>query len=336
VAVVASHAPGEHLEACLRSIERERLAAVVVDDGSPHGCVSAIASRWPLTRVVRLERNRGFAAAANAGIAALDRSPASEHGARWVLFLNDDARLEPGFVAAIRPHLDEASPFSMLGALRLRADDPERIDSAGLELGTDGGARDWLGGEPVSSAPREPVEIFGPSGGAALVRLELLTRVGGFEESYFAYFEDVDLTLRARALGARALLVPDARVLHLGGATARARAYRRLVWLERNRVRTVLRHYPAALAAPCLARAVTGAAERALGGNRARFEADRGAPRASGLTRPLAALAHLEGWLRAALRAPSDRHFQARHRGSDELAGLASWIGAPGSSRGTA
>ncbi len=324
-AIVASHRPGDHLACCLASLASEQLDVVVVDDGSAAGVASAVARGFPRVRIVRSAQNRGFAASANAGLAEiLHSAPESERPA-WVLLLNDDATLEPGFCAVVSPHLLTPEPWSMLAALRLRDDDPERIDSAGLVLTAEGDGTDWLADEPCARAPRMPVEILGPSAGAALYRLELLAGLGGFEASFTAYFEDLDLALRARARGARALLLPDARVRHRGGTTTRTRAYRRLVWLERNRLRTVVRHFPRALAVGCIGRAIRSAVARAVATTAGTRHAG-GTHTGSGVSSLLAAVAHVEGWTRAALNAPSDLWWRTHGAPVVAPAELRRWI----------
>jgi len=292
----------------------------VVDNGSAGAevrrIVRRIASTHERCRVVRSDRNLGFAAGANAGIeAARAGTPAGEPADRsWLLLLNDDAELVPGFADAARRAIVTNLDVGLFSALRLRHADPGRIDSAGLELVSGGGVRDWLADESVDRAPLAPVEILGPSGGAALYRADVLERLGGFEPSFFAFFEDVDLALRARAAGERALLIPDARVLHRGGATARTRRYRRLVWLERNRVRLGIRHFPAlGLAGRSASRPPT---PRLVGGG-------------SGLPGALALLAHAEAWLRALLRAPSDLRWRSKRLQPIVVTEIARWRAAP-------
>src|SRR5207247_10545644 len=89
---------------------------------------------------------------------------------------------------------------------------------------------------------REPYEVFGATGGGALFRTQMLEDVGGFDETFFAFFEDVDLAWRARAFGWRALYAPGAVVYHHHSATARHGSPAKLHLVGRNRVRTLAKN----------------------------------------------------------------------------------------------
>ncbi len=106
----------------------------------------------------------------------------------------------------------------MVAGVLLQAEAPDRIDSAGIELDTTLRSWDYLWNEPVSAlaAAGDPV---GPCGGAAAYRLRPFQELGGFDETLFAYWEDVDLALRFRAAGWTCALAPGARALHEHGQT---------------------------------------------------------------------------------------------------------------------
>jgi hypothetical protein len=228
----------ELLAAALSSLDRQTLEAdvVVVDNGSSDGTAAMVAERFPRVRVVRLDRNVGFGAAVNRGAAeALD-------GTDVLVLVNNDVECEPVFVERIvEPFADPT--VGMAAGVLLQADDPELVDSAGIEL--DGTLRsyDALWNEPAAGLAHagDPV---GPCGGAAAYRLDAFRAVGGFDDAFFAYWEDVDLALRLRLLGWRCVLAPSARALHrhgqtVGAGSPRARsldAYGRGFVLARYRV----------------------------------------------------------------------------------------------------
>ena len=87
-------------------------------------------------------------------------------------------------------------------------------------------------------------EVFGPSGAAALYRRDWLVRLGGFDESYFCYFEDVDLNLRLQVAGGRCLYVPAARVRHVGGASSGGLSAFTIYHSQRNLVWTFVKSMP--------------------------------------------------------------------------------------------
>ena len=192
---------------------------LVVDNGSSDGTAELLRERG--VEHVALRRNVGFAAAINLGAAR-------DEGAR-VLSLNADTVLEPGAVAALAEGLD-ADPG--LGGVQPRILQLEgdaagrpgaaRLYSAGMALPADGRAVETGAGEAQSERWPRRREIFGVCGAACLLRRDLFTDLGGYDETYFAFYEDVDLNVRARIAGRRFAYVPAAVVWHLGNASWQA------------------------------------------------------------------------------------------------------------------
>jgi GT2 family glycosyltransferase len=124
------------------------------------------------------------------------------------------------------------------------ADRPTMINSTGLCVDRAAIVWDRRGGEIEDGREAEPIEVFGPSAGAALYRREMLLEVGLFDEEFFAYLEDADLAWRARRHGWRCLYVPDARVLHRHSATGGEGSPFKSFHLGRNKVWMVVKNYP--------------------------------------------------------------------------------------------
>jgi len=208
------------LRTCIAALENQtgvELEMMVVDNGSTDGSAGWLAEEGIPHRA--LPRNLGFAPAVNMGIEGTD-SP-------WVLVLNSDAVVEPDavsrLVAALEadPSLGGVQPriLSLIRGRSLSPDDPNAlIYSLGQALTADGRAREDGIGQPQGSRRIAAREIFGVCGAACLFRREMLDLVGGYEEDYFAFYEDVDLNVRARIAGWRFGLVPDAVVWHVGNA----------------------------------------------------------------------------------------------------------------------
>lgn len=238
-AIVVNHQGRELLAACLASLD-EALAEVagateliVVDNASDDGSVRYVRERHPEVELVVLDRNRGFAAAVNE---ALRRSRS-----HWVLLLNNDATLER---TAARLLLDTGGRSADVGsvAAQLRFAGADAINSAGIVVDTLGVASDRLLGEPAASSEREPVDVFGASGGAALYRRAMLEDVGGFDGSFFVYLEDADLAWRARMRGWRCLYEPRAVAHHRYSATAVHGSGFKYFHAGRNRVRLLAKN----------------------------------------------------------------------------------------------
>ena len=247
--------------ACLQRVVPQLEAGelcVVSDNGSEDGSEVEVRARFPQVRYVQNQTNLGFAGGVNAGIrAALDCAP------DWLLVLNNDTEPGPDLLARLRENAAAQPPrVAALQPLLVSTQDPDRIDSAGLELRWFPGARDAEQGlRDAPTAPRcQP--IFGACGAAALYRASALERTGLFDAELFVLFEDVDLAFRLRAAGYEARLLRDVGLPHRRGVSASrgarasvARARRRL-WVQRNTIALALRYWPThrlVLALPVLA-----------------------------------------------------------------------------------
>lgn len=206
---------------------------IVVDDGSTEDIAGAVARDYPGVRVLRLERNRGFAVAVNRGIR-------SASGAR-ILLLNNDVTLAPGCLDALL-----SADAAMAAPLLLWRDDPATIYSAGDRIRRDGrpeaiGFRAQREGFAFEERP------LGVTAACGLFDRQLFEVVGLLEESFVAYFEDADLCLRARLAGFDAAVVPEAVAYHVGSASIQRNTWWRSAQCCRNHALLVLRCFPAAI-----------------------------------------------------------------------------------------
>lgn len=220
------------LDACVASV----LAAgdadhvIVVDNGG-----GAVAD--PKVDLVRPSRNLGFGGGANAGFRR-----AVELGATAIALLNDDIEVAAGW---LRPLLAALDGDTTLGAVQpkllLAGSDPARINSVGVAVGGDGAGRDIGYGEmdgPEFAGDR-PIDLF--TGGAVLFRATFLQATGGFDETYFLYYEDLDLARRGAALGWTYRCVPASIGLHRVSASTAQLGDTARYWQERNRLRFAFR-----------------------------------------------------------------------------------------------
>jgi len=216
----------------------DRDELLVVDNASTDGIEHELPRLAPDARLLPMGANLGFAAAANAGVAAASGD--------LVVLLNPDAIVAPGWSEAIRRPW--GGEFGAWMGLVLLAD--------GAAINTSGGVLHFTGlgwagqmGQPAASAPRAPVEVGFLSGACLAVPRERWQRAGGFPEDFFMYCEDVDLSLRFRLFGDRLAVAPDAKVCHDYDFDKGPRKWR---MLERNRWATVIRTYPTPLLAAVL------------------------------------------------------------------------------------
>lgn len=204
----------DYIGKCLRSLTGEPARVIVVDNGSTDGSRELVRERFPEAALVCLDRNYGFCRAVNEGIAASKTT--------YVILLNNDTEVEPGFVRALEQPL-ERHPEVFSGAAQIRnMRDPDRIDDAGdyyCALG-------WafaLGKDRPKAAYQRARGIFAACGAAAIYRRKIFAEIGCMDENHFAYLEDIDLGYRARINGYHNLYIPQAVVYHAGSAVSGSR-----------------------------------------------------------------------------------------------------------------
>lgn len=202
------------LEEMLPSLERQTFrdfSTIVVDDCSTDDSVAYLRQRWPLVEVIELSRNGGVTAAMNVALGAAQ--------SELVGLFNNDMELAPECLAELVSAIDSHPAVGSATPKMLDFVDRERIDGAGDELNWRGGGRRRGHGERDAGQYDRPQEVFGPCGGAALYRQAALNVVGGFDEAYFAYYEDIDWAFRAQLAGLGCRYVPTAVLYHRGSAT---------------------------------------------------------------------------------------------------------------------
>lgn len=239
--MVPSLACDANLRDCVASLlgqDWEKLT-IVVADNSGAGKAAAMFGSEPRVKVIRMPSNAGFGAAVNRGF---EQFPADYLGT-----INDDAVAAPDCIRRLVEELEE-NPAAGMAAPKILLAGTDRLDSAGMNIAPDGSSRQRGHGEPEHFY-NEPGEVLLPSGCAALYRAEMLCEIGFFPEDFFLYCEDTDLGLRARWAGWSCIFVPGARVVHRYSASA-GRASALKAWLvERNRLRLVVRVFPASMVA---------------------------------------------------------------------------------------
>jgi N-acetylglucosaminyl-diphospho-decaprenol L-rhamnosyltransferase len=244
-AVVVNYEPGERLVSCVRSLLADTSAAgppevVVVDNGSTDGSVDLLTAALPDVPVLRPGSNLGYAAAANRGIAATT--------APVVAVCNPDVELEPGTAAALLGRFDAEPDLGAVGPIVRNRDGSvypsarsvPRIGDAvghglfGLVRPTNRFTRRYreLDADPTRARDSDFV-----SGAAIWLRRVALETVGGWDEGYFMYVEDVDLCWRLRDAGWRVAYEPGGSVVHVQGASTARHPYRMILEHHRSLAR---------------------------------------------------------------------------------------------------
>jgi GT2 family glycosyltransferase len=241
--VVVNWNAGPLLGRCLASLTRQSRPAdrvIVVDNASTDDSLALAAEQLRGVELLRLDVNAGFARANNIAAAAARDADA-------LALLNPDAFPEPGWLAGL---VSAAERFPDFGAFasQMRLDAmPDRLDGAGDSYHVSG--RAWRNGHnaPADGWPEGEYEVFAPCAAAALYRRAAFEEIGGFDESYFCYFEDVDLGFRLRLHGYRSLYVPSSIVRHVSSALSGYRSDFAVYHGERNAVWTFVKNMPGPL-----------------------------------------------------------------------------------------
>jgi GT2 family glycosyltransferase len=264
-AVVVSYNTLEELRWCLASLRAHaavRCEVVVVDNASADGSADAVENEFPEARLIRNRKNVGFSCANNQAL--------REARAAYVLILNSDAELTPGALPALAALLDARPRLAAVGPRTLSADGTVQA-SFGPALTP---LAEWRQRRLVRGVKRrDPVALAEVaaragvehepewlSGSCLLARKAALDSIGGFDEGFFLYEEDVDLCLRLRRAGWNILFTPAAAVVHHLGRSTQADPARARLEYHRSHLRFYRKHHGPALTAALRAFIGAGAA----------------------------------------------------------------------------
>lgn len=245
--IIVNWNSGELLGECLRCLGTQTLRprrVVVVDNGSSDESAKH-AEAFENVTVDRVGENLGFAGGNNRALADCDTE--------FVALLNADAFPEPNWLERLVAAAKAYPEVAAFGSRQLREGNTDVLDGVGDSYHLSGAV--WRERYGVRQREEDLItrEIFSPCAAAALFRRQALVDVGGFDEDFFCYVEDVDLGFRLRLAGHKAMYIPDAVVRHMGSATtggprsdfAVYHGHRNLVW-------TFVKNMPSALFWPLL------------------------------------------------------------------------------------
>jgi GT2 family glycosyltransferase len=272
--IIVSYNTRELLRACLESLRgcTLPLRIVVVDGASADGSAAMVRAAFPEVCLVEPGRNTGFAAGNNIGLCRMTddggwgmgdgdsaptpnpHPPSPDH----VLFLNPDTVVHPGAIEALaaflemHPRVGAAGPrlLNLDGSIQTSAFRFPTLAMAVLDLFPPGEALPgrlynswWHGRYAQERSGSTPFPIDHPLGACILARREVVEQVGGMDEQFFMYSEEVDWCYRVRRAGWAIWQVPAARVTHVGGAATRQFRTRMLMALYESRLRFFRKHY---------------------------------------------------------------------------------------------
>ncbi|MBI4879424.1 MAG: glycosyltransferase family 2 protein [Planctomycetes bacterium] len=248
--VIVSYNCRDILEPCLRSVREQdypNVRCTVVDNASRDGTADYVRAAFPEVNLIASTENLGFAGGNNM---AFERSTAD-----YVALLNQDAVARRDWLTELVRVAERDASIAMVGSKMMMLRCPTIFNSTGISMNRIGFPVDRQIGEKDEDPSPLPEEIFGACGGALLVRGAVLRELGGFDEAFFMYFEDMHLSWRIWLSGRKIVYAPLAVVHHdwhgdLGGGGERrseaefnAKTARRRVHCERNRLQTMLKNY---------------------------------------------------------------------------------------------
>lgn len=236
--VIPNYNKSDLLRKCIDSILPQinnNFEIIIVDNGSTVKCNFNYCE--PNIFFVYLKQNLGFSKAINIGI--------KQAKGDYVAILNNDTEVSPGWVESIIQGF-EKNPDIMYCTSKIKSlKNKELLDDVGDIILPSGKVHKIGAGEKDIGQYDLSCHVFGASGCASVYRKEFFKKVGYFDEDFFAYLEDIDLSFRAQLLGYKCLYVPEAVVYHIGSATSGSKYNKFTVfYLARNTINVIVKNYP--------------------------------------------------------------------------------------------
>lgn len=203
------------LAEALDSLQAQTYAVdvIVVDNGSIDESISLIEKNYPKVKLIKLGKNTGFAGGVNTGI-----QRAMDDGYEAVALFNNDAVADKGWLKNLADTMESDEKFGIVHGKQLRSD-KKYIDSSGDMYSVWGMPFPRGRNQKDAGQYDKPEEVFSAPAGATLYRTALFEDIGLFDERFFAYYEDVDISFRARLAGWKVYYQPKAEVYHHVSAT---------------------------------------------------------------------------------------------------------------------
>lgn len=243
--VIPNYNGYEHLVTCYASLKkqtRQDYLVILCDNGSKDSSVEYTKEQFENAVVIEIGYNSGFAKAVNEGI----RYTLKNTNAEYIFLLNNDIELADNFLETAITALGSDKNASMLAVKMLNYYDRSKIDDCGDFIKAGGGSPLARGHGETDNGQYDKTEyIFGACAGAAIYKREIFEKIGYFDETFFAYYEDIDLSFRAQLAGFKCLYEPKAVCYHKRGGTSSIATHGfQTEMCERNLVLMRIKDYP--------------------------------------------------------------------------------------------
>ncbi len=237
--IVITYNGKHHLRECFESLEKQTYKdfdAYLLDNASTDGSSDYVRKNFPWVKIIRFDKNYGFAEGYNRAIKMVDTE--------YVALLNDDTKVDPKWLEELVKAIESDESTFAVGSKILFYDRPDTINHAGAKITIIGAGIDVGFGEKDSPKFNEPKFVGAVCGAAMLVRRKIFEELGGFDDDYFAYFEDLDLCWRAWLKGYKVMYVPTSVVYHKYGGSWGGRASpRRIYYAQKNRLMNIVKNF---------------------------------------------------------------------------------------------
>ncbi|BDZ69401.1 glycosyltransferase family 2 protein [Methanobacterium ferruginis] len=217
VTVIIPNYNGKHfLKECLKSLKNQnyQFEVIIIDNASNDGSVNYIKENYPESTLIENKTNLGFGGAVNQGIKASN--------SEYILLLNNDVQLEVDAILNLLKCIKKDENIFAVSPKMIQYNDRDKMDDAGDEYTLLGLTRRVGYGKSAEGYNRKR-EIFSACAGASIYRRNVFEKIGYFDENFFAYMGDVDISYRARIHGYKCVYCPEAIVYHIGSASTGSR-----------------------------------------------------------------------------------------------------------------
>ncbi|MBN1246318.1 MAG: glycosyltransferase family 2 protein [Anaerolineae bacterium] len=229
----------------------DALEIIVVDNASSDGTPTLLQERYPHVKLIDLKENLGFAGGNNRGLAAAQ--------GETILLLNSDTKVLPGALSALRQYLEDHPKVGLVGPKLLNGDGTTQssrrrfptlpllfLESTWLQPLAPRRSLERFYMEDVPEATAHPVDWV--TGAAMMVRTEVVRQVGGLDEDYFMYSEELDWCRRIREAGWEIAYTPAAEIIHYGGRSSDQVVPARHIYFQTSKVRYARKFHGRAVA----------------------------------------------------------------------------------------
>lgn len=196
----------------LKKIKYKNTETIVVDHASTDGSIEYIKKNYPKVKLLEKKKNLGFAKGNNVGL--------KEASGEYILLLNDDTLVEPDFLNILVDAIKEEG----VGVVqpKILFEDSKKLQSAGTFLTSSGFLYHYgYDKNPKSKKYNKSFDIFSANGSCMLIRREVISKVGLFDEDFFLYFEETDFCWRVWLNGYTVRYIPTSKIYHKGGRTTK-------------------------------------------------------------------------------------------------------------------